>query len=187
MRKTVLKFGLISGAMLSAMMLATVPFIDRIGFDKGFIVGYSSMVVGFLLIYFGVRSYRDNVAGGSISFGRALGVGSLIALVASFCYVATWEAIYFGGFAPNFMENYQAYAIESAKAKGASEVELAATRAEMARAAEAYKNPIFNAGMTFLEPLPVALVMSLVTAGVLSRRRKGDVQVGSSSRARAVS
>ena len=65
MKKTVLTFGLISGAILSAMMLATLPFLDRIGFDRGEIIGYTSMVVAFLLIFFGVRSYRDNVAGGT--------------------------------------------------------------------------------------------------------------------------
>ena len=41
------------------------------------------MVVAFLLIFFGIRSYRDNVAGGSVGFGRAFAVGALIALVAS--------------------------------------------------------------------------------------------------------
>ena len=71
MKKTVLTFGLISGAILSAMMLATLPFLDRIGFDRGEIIGYTSMVVAFLLIFFGVRSYRDNVAGGTVGFGRA--------------------------------------------------------------------------------------------------------------------
>ena len=72
MKKTVLTFGLISGAILSAMMLATLPFLDGIGFDRGEIIGYTSMVLAFLLIFFGVRSYRDNVAGGTVGFGRAL-------------------------------------------------------------------------------------------------------------------
>jgi hypothetical protein len=42
----------------------------------------------------------------------------------------------------------------------------------MQRFAAMYHNPLFNAAMTFLEPLPVALVFSLMTAGVLSRRRR---------------
>jgi hypothetical protein len=71
MKRIVLTFGLIAGAILSAMMLATLPFLDRIGFGRGEIIGYSSMVVAFLLIFFGIRSYRDNVAGGTVGFGRA--------------------------------------------------------------------------------------------------------------------
>ena len=89
MRKTVLTFGLIAGAILSIMMLATIPFHDEIGFDRAEVIGYTTMVLAFLLIFFGVRSYRDNVRGGSVSFGRAFAVGALIVAVASACYVAT--------------------------------------------------------------------------------------------------
>jgi uncharacterized protein (TIGR03382 family) len=48
-----------------------------------------------------------------------------------------------------------------------------------------YNNPAVNIAVTFLEPLPVALVMALVSAGVLSRRRKADGdEVHVASRAR---
>ena len=52
-------------------------------------IGYTGMVLAFLMVYFGVRSYRDNVAGGQIGFGRAFVVGLAITFVASACYVAT--------------------------------------------------------------------------------------------------
>ena len=91
MKKIVLTFGLISGAIMSAMMLATLQFQDA---NHGYVVGYTSMVLAFLLIFFGVRSYWDNIGGGTVHFGRALAVGALIA-VASLCYVATWELIYY--------------------------------------------------------------------------------------------
>ena len=35
MKKTILTFGLISGVLSSLMMVATIPFVDKIGFDKG--------------------------------------------------------------------------------------------------------------------------------------------------------
>ena len=88
MRKIVLTFGLISGAIISAMMFITIPFQNEIGFERGAIVGYTSMVLAFLLIYFGVRSYRDNVAGGTVTFGRAFKVGALISVVAAIPYFA---------------------------------------------------------------------------------------------------
>ena len=117
MRKTVLTFGLISGGILSIMMLVTMPFIDRIGFEKGEVIGYTTMVVAFLLIFFGIRAYRDNVAGGSVGFGRALAVGALIALVASVMYVATWQIVYYK-LVPDFAEKYQAHMIEKARTRG---------------------------------------------------------------------
>jgi hypothetical protein len=170
MKKIVLTFGLIAGAILAAMMFLTLPFLDEIGFDRGQIVGYTTMLVAFLLIYFGVRSYRDNVAGGAVRFGRAFAVGMLIAAVASACYAAAWQ-VYYLNFEPDFLAKYQAHVLEKARADGESAEALARRKAELDRYAELYANPAINAAVTFFEPLPVALIVSLVSAGVLSRRR----------------
>jgi hypothetical protein len=175
MKKTVLTFGLISGAILSAMMLVTLPFADTIGFDRSEVIGYTSMVLAFLLIFFGVRSYRDNVAGGTVGFGRALAVGALIAAVASLMYVATWQVIYFK-LAPDFGTKYQAYVLDKERAEGKSEEAIARKKVEMDEFAELYKNPVINAAITFVEPLPVALIVALMSAGVLSRGRKRGVR-----------
>lgn len=179
MKKIIFTFGLIAGAVLSAMLLITTSFKETIGFDRGEIIGYTSMVLAFLLIYFGVRSYRDNVAGGTVRFGRAFAVGGLIAVVASLCYVATWEAIYFK-LAPDYAEKYQAHILEKARLDGESEESIARKKAEMDDFAELYRNPAINAAITFVEPLPVALIVALVSAGVLSRRKKGDAEEGGS-------
>jgi hypothetical protein len=173
MRKIVLTFGLIGGAVLSVMMLVTLPFQDQIGFDRGAIVGYTSMVLAFLMVYFGVRSYRDNVADGRVSFGRAFTVGLLITLVTSCCYVATWEVIYFK-LAPDFSDKYAAYAIDKARQAGATEAQIAARTKQMDEFKKMYQNPLINAAITLLEPLPVGLLFTLVTAGVLSRKRRED-------------
>ena len=171
MRKTVLTFGLIAGAVLSVMMLLTLPFLDRIGFDKGEIIGYTTMVLAFLMVYFGVRSYRDNVAGGTIKFGRAFVVGLMITLVASACYVATWQLIYYK-VAPDFTDKYVVYAVEKAKKSGATDTQIAAQKKEMSEMMYLYKNPLINIGITFLEPLPVGLLFTLVSAFALSRKRR---------------
>jgi len=171
MRKIVLTFGLIAGAILSAMMLLTLPFADRIGFDKGAIIGYTTMVLAFLMVFFGVKSYRDNVADGSVTFGRAFKVGLLITAVASVCYVATWELIYYE-LAPDFSETHMAYSVEKARESGATDEEIAQKVKQMTEFAEMYKNPLVNVAITFIEPLPVGLLFTLVTAGVLSRKRR---------------
>jgi len=173
MKKIVLTFGLIAGAIVSFFMVLALAFKDAIGFDRGEIVGYTSMVVAFLFIYFGVRAYRDNVGGGTISFGRACAVGGLIAVVASACYVATWEVIYYR-FTPDYLDKYREHVIAKARADGASQQAIADKTAQLEHLAELYKNPVINAGMTFLEPLPVAVIVVLVSAGVLSRRKSGQ-------------
>jgi hypothetical protein len=173
MRKIVLTFGLISGAILSVMMLITQAFFGQIGFDKGEIIGYTSMVLAFLMVFFGVKSYRDNVAGGTVTFGRAFKVGLMITAVASICYVATWEVIYYK-IAPDFGDKYAAYSVEKAKESGATDAEIAAKTKQMSEFKEMYKNPLVNIGLTLLEPLPVGILLTLVTAGVLSRKRRSE-------------
>jgi hypothetical protein len=177
MRKIVLTFGLIAGAILSGMMLLALPFQDRIGFDKGAVVGYTSMVLAFLMVYFGVRSYRDTVAGGRVTFGQAFVVGLLITLVASVCYVATWELVYFK-LSPDFSDKYAAYALGKAKAGGATDAQLAVQAKQLDDFKRMYQNPLVNSALTLLEPLPVGLLFTLVAAGVHSRRRRAAADPG---------
>lgn len=177
MRRVVLTYGLIAGAILAAMMFASMAFWDRIGFDKGVVIGYSTMVAAFLMIFFGVRSYRDTVAGGAVSFGRAFKVGLLITLIASVIYVISWEIIY-RQMVPDFADRYAAHVIERAEARGASAAEIAETRRQMDGYRAGYRNPLVRSAYTFLEPLPVGLVFTLVTAGILRRRRPAEAREG---------
>ena len=117
MKRVVLTFGLISGAVSAGLMLAFIPFIDKIGFDKGFILGYSAIVLSFLLVFFGIRSYRENVGGGQISFGKAFSIGILITLISCAFYAVTWQ-ISFYLFFPDFFEKYSSYAVTKMHSRG---------------------------------------------------------------------
>jgi hypothetical protein len=180
MKKTVWTFGLISGGILSVMMLVKMVLLNDIGFDRGEIIGYTTMVAAFLLIFFGVRSYRDNMAGGTVSFGRAFVVGALITAVASACYAATWEAVYFK-LAPDFVAKYKAHMVEQVKASGASQEAIDKRLADLKRFAELYENPVINTAITFLEPLPVGLAIALLSAAILRRKRSDVVPAATAS------
>lgn len=174
MTRIVLTFGLIAGVIMSGMFLVMLPFHDQM-IEAGAIVGYASMIAAFLLIFFGIRRYRETVGGGAVSFGRAFQVGILIGLVASACYVATWEAIYFSGNAPGFLEKYQTAEIEKMRSAGKSAAEIAKQEEDFKVWAERYENPLINSAVTLMEPLPVALLMALVSAAVLRRRSPGSM------------
>lgn len=169
MKRIVWTFGLISGAMMAVFMLATLPFVGNHGIADA-IVGYAGMVAAFLLVYFGVRSYRDNVLDGTISFGRAFSVGILIAAIASLCYVATWEVMYYK-FMPDFYVKYGQSVVDRARKSGKSEAEVAKVQADMNTMVKRVQNPLFVAVVTFAEPLPVGLIFAIVSAGVLRRKR----------------
>ena len=174
MKRIVLVFGLIAGGVLSVMMSINMLFSEKIGLDhgvSGLIVGYTTMVLAFLMVYFGIRSYRDTVADGVITFGRGFAVGICITLITCIFYVATWEVIYHN-FMPDFETKYAASVIDKARASGATQAQIDAKTAEMARFKEMYRNPFMNVAMTFIEPLPVGLIFTLVSAGLLRRKRR---------------
>ena len=170
MKKTVWTFGLISGAIL-AVVIATMPLYlnGTMNFDHAEIVGYSVMVLAFVLVFFGIRSYRENVGGGAITFGKAFQVGILVTLIACTVYVAAWEIVYFN-FLPDFADKYAALTLQKMRTRGATEAAIAKTAEEMAKFKVWYKNPLLNAGMTFMEVLPVGLLMTLASAAILRRK-----------------
>jgi hypothetical protein len=168
MKKIVLTYGLISGAICAGMMVAAVPFMNSENFNKSEIFGWTVILVAALLIPFGVRSYRENVAAGRLTFGRGLAVGALIALISSSCYVATWEILYFT--VPGMGDKITACMIEKVKASGASQEKIDETVKQTQMFKKLWDNPLTNAAVTFIEPLPVGLVFALVSAGVLRRK-----------------
>jgi glucose uptake protein GlcU len=170
MKKTVLTFGLISGGFSSLMMVATVPFLHNMASSKGLVIGYTAIVLSFLLVFFGIRSYRDNVGNGQISFTKAFTVGIFITLISCMFYVATWEILYFNVLPRDFMDKYGTQTIERLKASGASAAAVEAKAQQLEKFKEQYKNPVFNSLMTFIEPFPVGLVITLISAGVLRRK-----------------
>ena len=172
MKRVVLTFGLISGAVSAGLMLAFIPFIDKIGFDKGFILGYSAIVLSFLLVFFGIRSYRENVGGGQISFGKAFSIGILITLISCAFYAVTWQ-ISFYLFFPDFFEKYSSYAVTKMQNSGASPQEVAKTLEEFKRMSAVYKNPILGALIVGVsEPFPVGLLVTLISSLVLRKKAK---------------
>jgi hypothetical protein len=172
MRKTVLRFGIASGLVLVGISAVMTPFLclnESSNFEHAEVLGYSAMVLSFLLVFFGVRSYRENVAGGAITFGKAFQVGLLITLVTCAMYVIAWEITYFNFF-PDFLDKYSAHMVAKMQAAGESQAAIRETTAKMATMAKYYDNVLFNSGITFLEVFPVGLIMTLVTAAILRRR-----------------
>ena len=171
MKKIVLTFGLLSGLVSAALMCSFMPFIDRIGFDRGIYFGYTAIVISFLFVYFGIRSYRDNVLGGRITFGKGFQAGILITLISCAFYVSTWLVMYYT-FMPDFTDRYVAYVVEDKRASGASEAEINKAIADGNEMNEMLKNPLMNAAMTFTEPFPVGLLITLISAAVLRNAPK---------------
>jgi hypothetical protein len=170
LKKTILTFGLISGILASVLMIATLPFLkDFEHGNKGLIVGYTAIVLVALLVYFGIRSYRDNLAGGAITFGRGFTIGLGITLISCVIYVITWEIIYFN-FMHGSMDSYFARLIQQAQSSPGTPEAIQAKVAAIRHSQQLYENPFVNALYTFIEPFPVGLVITLISAAILRKK-----------------
>jgi hypothetical protein len=182
MKKTVLTFGLIAGLMISVLMDGSLLLADKIGSGhNSMLLGYTMMVASFLLVY-GIRSYRDNTLAGQISFGRAFACGILITLITTVCYVATWEVLYFN-FMPHFMDSYFAAQIHKVRSSGRDPGTIAAAVAAIKRSQALYENPFVNMAYTFIEPLPVGVVITLISAAILRRKTAAESSAAAAVRA----
>jgi hypothetical protein len=169
MKKIVLTFGIIAGVIMSVLMCGSVLLSDKIGSSHSMLIGYTILVASCMLIYFGIRSYRENNLGGQISFGRALACGILITLIASVCYVAVWEVVYLN-FMPHTMDNYFAAQIHKAQSSGLDPAAIAAKVAEIQHSQQFYENPFVNMYFAFIEPAPVGVIIALISAAMLRRK-----------------
>ncbi len=170
MKRIILRSGLISGAVLAGLTAISLPLCMNgvISFERMEVAGYTAMVAAFLMVFVGVRTYRDSAAG-ALTFGQAFKAGLGITLVACAVYVAAWEVVYFG-FVPDFEETYAAHVVDAMRAGGASAAAVAAKEKEMADFKRLYANPLLNAGITFMEVFPVGLIVTLISAAILRRR-----------------
>lgn len=172
MRKIVITYGLISGAIITCLFLLSMYLWSKefINFDNGEYFGYGSMLVALSMVFFGIKSYRDNQKGKSIGFLKGAQVGILISLLSSFVYAAGWEVYIRTNPENTFMEEYTKHYIGKLKEKGVSQEEIDKTTTEMASMQEYYKNPVIRFGMTLLEILPVGVIVTLLSAAILRRK-----------------
>jgi hypothetical protein len=173
MKKNIIIYGLIAGIIVSILMLFSINYIShvdgKVDYNTSLLIGYASMLIAFSLVYVGIRNYRDKYNGGVISFGKAFKIGITIVLIASTIYVVAWLIDYFF-FIPDFMEKFSAQELDELKASGASQIEIDKETIKMANMVKMFKNPLFNAMMTYAEILPVGLIVTLISSLILKRK-----------------
>ncbi|AEI51279.1 DUF4199 domain-containing protein [Runella slithyformis] len=173
MQKTIMRFGLLSGAVSSILLILLTSTGRAVGLqtfaEYGAWLGFTSIILSLSLVYFGIRSYRDQHSAGKITFGKAFQIGILVTVISCVCYSITWGIFYFHFF-PTFMEDYGSYQLQRMKESGESAAAIAQQAAELRRVNEQYQNPFYNFAITFMEPFPIGLLMTLVSALALKKK-----------------
>ena len=166
MRKIVLTYGLLAGLIVSLLMVVSWLVIKPES-DVAYVAGYAGMLIALSMIFFAIKSYRDNYSGGTITWSRGFMVGLYVSIIASVLYVIGWK-IFSSIAMPDFWDQYAKHTIDAMKKHGASDAAILETTKQM----EGYKNmnPIVEWGMTFLEIFPVGIVISMICAAILRRK-----------------
>lgn len=172
MRKVVITYGLISGAIITCLFLISLYLWSKgiITFDNGEYFGYGSMLVALSMVFFGIKSFRDNQNGKSIGFWKGIQVGILISLLASFIYAAGWEVYMQTNPGNTFFDEYTKHYVGKLKEKGTPQEEIDKTVTDMAAMKEMYNKPVIRFGMTLMEILPVGIIVTLVSAAILRKK-----------------
>ena len=173
MKKIAIIYGLISGAIVSGSMAVSMILFGchDSNTQASEVIGYTSMILSFSLIFVAVKIFRDKHNGGEVTFGKAFFIGLYISLIASTMYVAVWAIEYKYVF-PDFMEKYATNVINEIKSSGASQAKMDAKVKEMAMYRDMYKNPLFFTLLTYMEIFPVGIIVSLICALILKRKKK---------------
>lgn len=171
MKRIIVTYGIISGIIVAVLMFLTMPLWDSgvVNFSNGMVVGYTTMVVALSLIFFAVRSYRDNFNGGAITFWKGVQIGLVITLIASVMYALAWEVCY-NTVASDFIDNMNEYRLKELTQTGASPEKVEEMKTEMAEFGVMYRNPIIRFAFSMLEIFPVGLIITLISSGLLRKR-----------------
>jgi len=157
---------------LEGIMFSLILYFLDLTFNKS--MGYINIPIQLVILYFLLKSYRDNYLHGQISYGQSVGAGAVI-----FVYVAVIIAVYtyvlWAIIDPGLVKKSLAVAEEAMQKKGAPQ---AAIDAGMAFSAKIMK-PSIMAIMTIFITMFGGIIYSLLVSIFI--RKEGNPLVDAPS------
>lgn len=167
MKKTVLRFGLfgiISICLLSLLIWSLVDVVDN---TMGEVIGYTSMVVSLLFVFFGIKHFRDKENEGLVTFAKALLIGLLISLIVSLAF-GILDIIYVKFINPDFMNEYYDGMLEQARSLPTEEFET--RKAALLAEKDMFLNPFLHFFIMSMMVFVIGFIISLLSALILQRK-----------------
>lgn len=167
MKNTVIKFGL--RAALTMVLLSGISFIvisgnDPTAYTIGEVIGYLSMFLSMVFVFLGIRYYRDHEQNGSISFGKALQIGLLIALFPALAF-GMFDQIYVNYINPDFYQEY--YQAQLDKIEAADQTDYEAQAAKIKSDMEFFSSPLIQYLVMFATVFLVGIIASVISSLLL--------------------
>ncbi|HVX48577.1 MAG TPA: DUF4199 domain-containing protein [Chitinophagaceae bacterium] len=169
MKKTFLRYGLYGGVAMVIFSILDVTVFS--GFDNiSEILGYVSIVLSLVFIYFGLRYYRDKHNGGTLSFGQGIKLGLLITLIPALCFGLADE-IYVTWVNPHFYEQYTQQMLDNLKTTVPPN-EYAAKAAGIKKQGEFFAIPGMDFLLMFTTVAAIGLVITVISTFALKRNSR---------------
>lgn len=171
MKNIILKYGLLSGAIISLVLILGIVLMNKENPDLqlGQIIGYTGMAIAFLLF---IPAIQKAHAIKSLSFGRAFFIGLQITLIACAIYSLVWT-LYIFLINPDAAKEMGEQYMKGLKAQGTPLEDIAKQKKFMD---DVYANPLFCFMFTMVEPVIPGFIFSLIAAGV-NQYKNRKVQV----------
>ncbi|HEY0680038.1 MAG TPA: DUF4199 domain-containing protein [Chitinophagaceae bacterium] len=168
MKKTVLRYGLLSSLVIVILFfLAWLFFGSDNNYASQEIVGYASIIVALLFVFFGIKHYRDHENEGKLSFGQGMKLGVLIVLIPSIAF-GLFNVFYVLVLDPQFVEKYYQSQLDTMqKTLSAADFEIQRSKMESQRAL--FGNPAVNFILMFLTVFIMGVIVTVISSLILKR------------------
>ena len=151
-------------ALIGIVYSLVIYFMD-LSFNK--VQGWIFMVVQIIILYFLIKSYRDNYKFGYITYGQALGAGMIIFLYYA-VIMALFTYILYTFIDPDLLDKQLAFTEEEMLKRGLPE---AAVEAGM-KVQQKIMRPAVMAPLSIFGSMIQGLIMSLIVAAFV--RKEGN-------------
>ncbi|GAA4111304.1 hypothetical protein GCM10022393_08900 [Aquimarina addita] len=167
MKNIIFKYG-----SFAAITICILFFLGLLGENLSYsireVIGYSSMIVSLLFIFFGIKQYRDKENKGILTLNKALLIGIFISLIAATAF-GIIDMIYITYINPDFMTEYYTHAVEQMRLS-LSETEFKVQLMELEKQKELFMNPFFNFLVMFVTVMMIGCIISLISGFILQRK-----------------
>lgn len=168
MKNKILHYGIYSAITICILALAGWFLGKNLDYSLQEIIGYASMILALLFVFFGIKHYRDKENNGVVSFGKALQIGVLITLFAALAF-GILDVIYIKYIHPDFMTEYYTNYVEQMK-NSLSESEFQIKLKELEAQKDLFSNTFVNFLLMSATVFIIGFIISLISALILQSK-----------------
>ena len=145
--------------------------LDEPNIATGEVVGYISMILSLLVIFFGIKTYRDKELNGVINYWQGLKAGLAIDFIASLMF-GVYSYILLKFIMPEFVQEYYQFQIDKIKNSGKAQEQIASEIAHMEiyMTHHIYSTMEFQSFIMFATVFIIGLIIAIFSAAILYKR-----------------